>query len=154
MEIAQVHERLRSELGDGVLELKSLFDPVIEVAPEAIARVAVFLKEAPELRLDTLMCLSGVDYGKSFAVAYHLFSLQHRHKVALKVMLTKEEPTLPTVEGVWKSANWFEREAYDLYGIIFSGHSDLRRILLPDDWEGHPMRKDWQYPASYRGVPL
>ena len=157
MEAAQIYERLKERFGGKILDLKvGAGDPVIEVEKGAIAEVAAYLKGDPELGFDTLMCLSGVDYekAKTFAVAYHLFSFKHRHKITLKVQTPKEEPTFPTVEGVWKAANWFEREAYDLYGIIFSGHSDLRRILLPEDWEGHPMRKDWKYPETYRGVPL
>jgi NADH-quinone oxidoreductase subunit C len=78
--------------------------------------------------------------------------MTHRHKVVLKTLVPKEDPHLPTVEHIWKTAQWHEREAYDLYGIIFENHSDLRRILLPDDWEGYPLRKDYQEPEFYRGM--
>jgi len=83
-------------------------------------------------------------------VVYHLFSYGHRHTFVLKVHLDREQPRVPTVEGVWGVANWHEREAYDLFGIVFEGHSDLRRILLPDDWVGWPLRKD--SPLGYQEV--
>ena len=85
-------------------------------------------------------------------VVYHLFSYEHRHKFVLKVHLPREGAHVPTVEGTWAVANWHEREAYDLFGIVFDGHSDLRRILLPDDWVGHPLRKDWVDPDFYNGM--
>ena len=85
-------------------------------------------------------------------VVYHLYSYTHRHKFVLKVQLPREDPSVPTVEGVWGVAKWQERESYDFYGIQFTGHSDLRRILLPDDWEGHPLRKDWVDPEYYHGL--
>jgi NADH-quinone oxidoreductase subunit C len=106
------------------------------------------------------MCLSGVDYKGAkgepdrMEVVYHLFSMKLRHKCVLKVELPRENPSVPTLENVWAIANWHEREAYDLFGIRFEGHSDLRRILCPDDWEGYPLRKDYQQPESYLGMPV
>jgi NADH-quinone oxidoreductase subunit C len=102
------------------------------------------------------MCLSAVDYPKEtpprFEVVYHLLSYPQNHTHVVKVHLPREEPRLQTVESVWGVANWHEREAYDLFGIVFEGHSDLRRILLPDDWSGHPLRKDWVDPDFYNGL--
>lgn len=129
-------------------------DACLEVEAWAVAQVATFLKEEPELAFDSLMCLSGVDYGQKLGVVYHLFSFKHRHKMALKIKVDKEAPSLSTVEGIWKGAGFFEREAFDLFGLVFTGHSDLRRILLPDDWEGHPLRKDYQVPKSYHGIKI
>ena len=103
------------------------------------------------------MCLSGVDLSpedEDLSVVYHLFSDVHLHKVVIKAVVSKENPHLPTVENTWKTANWHEREAYDLFGIVFDGHSDLRRILLPDDWEGHPLRKNYKEPDTYRGMKV
>ena len=80
--------------------------------------------------------------------------MTHQHKLTLKVIVPKVEPRVPTVEHVWKVANWHEREVYDLYGVMFDGHSDLRRILLPDDWEGYAMRKDYKEPEIYRGMKV
>jgi NADH-quinone oxidoreductase subunit C len=101
------------------------------------------------------MCLSGVDYtGGKLGVVYHLNSMKLNQKIVLKVDLTVETLHVQSVESVWKTANWHEREAFDLYGIIFDGHPDLRRILLPDDWEGYPMRKDYQVPEYYNGMKV
>ncbi|MFA6542090.1 MAG: NADH-quinone oxidoreductase subunit C, partial [Bacteroidota bacterium] len=85
-------------------------------------------------------------------VTYHLYSMVHRHKFVLKVEVPTDAPNIPSVESVWKTANWHEREAFDMYGIQFSGHPDLRRILLPDDWEGYPLRKDYEVPEFYNGM--
>ena len=152
-----IHERLGQKFGDkltgSALEGPS---PWSVVAAGAIADVAAFVKADPELLFDNLMCLSAVDYPKEtpprMEVVYHLFSFKHRHKHALKVHLPRESPEIDTVESVWGVANWHEREAFDLFGIRFKGHSDLRRILLPDDWDGHPLRKDWQDPEFYNGL--
>jgi len=92
-------------------------------------------------------------------VIYHLSSMVHRHRLVLKVILPRwkdgvegQLPEVPTVSDLWSTANWHEREVYDLSGIRFIGHNDLRRILCPEDWEGHPLRKDYQLPASYHGI--
>ena len=85
-------------------------------------------------------------------VVYHLYSYRHDHLFVLKVLLPRDDAAVPTVENVWAVANWHEREAYDMFGIVFEGHSDLRRILLPDDWVGHPLRKDWVDPEFYNGM--
>ena len=117
--------------------------PCIIVPREVIKDVSLQLRDDDALRFDTLMCLSGVDGGDGTLLAvYHLHSMQHGHKVTLKVIVQADDPHVPTVEKVWRIADWHEREAYDLIGIIFDGHRDLRRILLPYDWEGHPLRKD------------
>ena len=115
------------------------------VPKEHIVEVCSFLREDPELAFDYLSDLSGVDYPeheKRFEVVYHLYSISKGHRVRLKVEVGEGE-AVPTVTGVWRTADWHEREAYDLLGIPFEGHPDLRRILLPDDWEGHPLRKEY-----------
>ena len=85
-------------------------------------------------------------------MVYHLYSLVHRHGLVLKAETDRDAPTIATVESVWKAATWLEREIYDLFGVNFAGHSDLRRILLPDDWVGHPLRKDYQEAGGYHGI--
>ena len=157
MDAKAIHEQLLARFGEKVTGAGlDAVSPFAIVAAEAIAEVGAFCKSAPELAFDNLMCLSAVDFPKEtpprMEVVYHLYSYVHLHTFALKVLLPRESPTVPTVEGVWGVANWHEREAFDLFGIAFPGHSDLRRILLPDDWEGHPLRRDWQDPEYYHGL--
>ena len=157
MDAAGIHGRLTGKFGDRITAFQAeALQPWAVVAAEALDEVAAFCKLEPDLAFDNLMCLSAVDYNKEtpprFEIVYHLFSYEHRHAFVLKVMLPRENPALPTVEGVWGVANWHEREAYDLFGVVFTGHSDLRRILLPDDWEGFPLRKDWVDPDFYNGM--
>ncbi len=151
-----IYTKLKDKFGDSVLSLeKVVLDSFILIAPDAIADIARYLAEEDELAFDSLMCLSGVDLGvkeENLEIVYHLFSMTHRHTVVLKTILPKEDPHIPSVEHIWKTANWHERETYDLYGINFEGHSDLRRILMPEDWEGHPLRKDYKDPEFYRGM--
>jgi NADH-quinone oxidoreductase subunit C len=157
MDARAIHERLAARFGDRItatgLEAVS---PFVVVATDAIAEVAAFCKADPELAFDNLMCLAAVDYPKEtpprMEVVYQLNSYKHLHTFALKVHVPREGAAVPTVETVWGVANWHEREAWDLFGIAFTGHSDLRRILLPDDWVGHPLRKDWQDPEYYNGM--
>jgi NADH-quinone oxidoreductase subunit C len=157
VDAAGIHGRLAGQFGDRITAFQAeALQPWAVVAAEAIGEVAAFCKLEPDLAFDNLMCLSAVDYNKEtpplIEIVYHLFSYKHRHAFVLKVMLPRENPALPTVEGVWGVANWHEREAYDLFGVVFTGHSDMRRILLPDDWEGHPLRKDWVDPDFYNGM--
>jgi len=152
-----IHERLAARFGDKITAFQAeTLQPWAVVLADAIPEVAAFCKSDPDLSLDNLMCLSGVDYPKEtpprMEVVYHLFSYAHGHGFVLKVHVPRESPTCPTVESVWGVANWHEREAFDMLGIAFIGHSDLRRILLPDDWEGYPLRKDWQDPDYYNGM--
>lgn len=108
-----------------------------------IVYICSFLKESPELKFDYLMSLTAVDWPDRFEVVYHLYSIVHKHYVTLKVRADKESPVVPSVTSVWRAADWQEREVYDMFGIEFEGHPDLRRILLESDWEGFPLRKDY-----------
>lgn len=101
---------------------------------------------------DCLSCLSGTDRGDSLEVIYHLFSYGTKEALTLKVKVDKASAVIPTVAKLWDSAEWMERETFDLLGIVFEGHPDLRRIMLPEDWEGHPLRKDYQEPTEYAGM--
>lgn len=156
MEAQAIHDMLKGTFGEAVVELQGEgFSPAfVVVAPAQINAVARYLRDDPALSFDSLMCLSGVDYKETFAVAYHLHSLKHRHAIGVKAFLPREAPSLPTVDDVWPAANFHEREAFDLYGIVFEGSKDLRRILLPEDWEGHPLRKDYKYPDFYHGIKV
>jgi NADH-quinone oxidoreductase subunit C len=157
MDAPSVHNQLKEVFGDRILHFEEkALQPWAVVTTEAVDEIAAYCKNHPELLFDNLACLSGVDYPKEtpprMEVVYHLFSYKHRHSFVLKVHVPREDAHVPTVEGVWGVANWHEREAYDMFGIVFDGHSDLRRILLPDDWIGHPLRKDWVDPDFYNGM--
>ena len=129
-------------------------DPHIEVPRKSLTDIARRLRDDPDLAFDSLLCLSGLDWPEYLEVVYHLFSFKHRHKITLKVRCPKDDPVVPTVSSICGTAEWHEREAYDLIGIRFEGHPDPRRILLPEDWEGHPLRKDDQPPAFWHDIPL
>jgi NADH-quinone oxidoreductase subunit C len=157
MERKGIADRLLGRFGDKVSWVEAeAGDPWLRVDAAAILEVAAFAKAEPELLFDNLMCLSAVDYPKEdpprLEVVYHLLSYAHGHSFVLKAHLPREAPALPSVSGVWRVADWHEREAYDLFGIRFEGHPDLRRILLPDDWSGHPLLKDWEDPDFYNGM--
>jgi NADH-quinone oxidoreductase subunit C len=127
-------------------------DGFVIVPTEHNVQILTFLKESPDLAFDSLMCLSGADTGRELWVVYALHSFTHLHKLLVKVVLPRENPEVGSVCGLWAGANFFEREAYDLYGINFKNHPDLRRLLNPPDWAGWPMRKDYEFPAEYHGV--
>ena len=157
MDAPLIHEKLVARFGEKVLSADlEAASPFVVVATETILEVATFCKEDPDLAFDNLMCLSGVDYpGEDpprMEVVYHLLSYTHHHTFSLKVLTPRENPAVATVEGVWGVANFHERECWDMFGIVFTGHSDMRRILLPDDWDGFPLRKDWEDPDYYNGM--
>jgi len=130
----------------------------IQVAPEAIVDVARFLRDTDDLKYNFLVDETGVDYlGETprFAILYHLYSMLYNRKLTLRVRVAEPEdpdtlPSLPSVTGLWPTADWQEREIYDMFGIVFDGHPNMRRILNPDDWDGYPQRKD--YPLGYETV--
>lgn len=151
----QIHQKLQAKFGEDILEFNpDALDPFVQVNPARILEVATFLKRTPELSFHALMCLSGMDYGadENLGVVYSLHSIEHNHKITIRVELPRENPMLPSVETVWRTADWHEREAFDLFGIQFQGHRDLRRILCPDDWEGYPLRKDYIVQEFYHGI--
>ena len=129
--------------------------PRVHVEAASWRELAEFLYTDPRLKLDWLANLSGVDYvaeGK-MAVVYDLWSFELGHTFAVKVFCPREDAHVPSVVDLWAAADWNEREAYDMFGIIFDGHPDLRRILCADDWEGYPLRKDYVFPREYHGIP-
>ena len=153
----EIADTLKAKFPEAVLDVKvdGIIDSYARVAPDRIKEVAQFLRDDEKLAFDSLMCLSGVDYtGGKLGVVYHLSSMKWSHKFTLKVDATVDSPHVQSVEAVWRTANWHEREAYDVIGIVFDGHPDLRRILLPDDWEGYPLRKDYKVPEYYRGMKV
>lgn len=162
MELTVIKDILLSKFGQECIvdeELQGLQLALI-IHEDYIVRVCTELKENKETWFDFLSCISGVDYGEEgFGVVYHLASIPYKTQLTLKVKLTniREEPQLPTIESVssiWRTAEWHERETYDLMGIFFDKHPDLRRILLPDDWQGYPLRKDYKDAEFYHGIPI
>jgi NADH-quinone oxidoreductase subunit C len=132
------------------------------IAPDQIAEVCLELRNNPKTYFDFLSCLTGVDYGTEanrFGVVYHLASIPYKTQLTLKISKENDrnEESLPSFQSivpVYKTADWHEREAYDMVGIFFEGHPDLRRILLPDDWEGFPLRKDYKTAEYYKGIKI
>jgi len=124
-------------------------------AAAALPGVMKRLRDDPALAFDFLQNLTAVDWIKRDVIelVYHLFSYAHRHTIALKVDLPRAAPRVASLAALWPSANWMEREQFDLLGVVFEGHPDLRRLLMPDDWAGHPMRKDYREAKAYRGMP-
>jgi len=153
----EISEKLKTRFAEAVIEAKieGVLQPFVKVAPVKVNEIAFFLRDDVDFSFDSLMCLSGVDHGKNIlGVVYHLNSTTKRHKVTLKVEVPVEKAEIPSVAEVWPTANWHEREAYDMYGIVFTGHPDLRRMLLPEDYPGHPLRKDFKVPEFYQGMKV
>src|SRR5262249_20987020 len=147
-------------------------DPYIAVEAGDLFDICRFLRDDPRLCFEFLNCISGVDYLEPDAkkapkagfephleVVYHLSSFTHKHRFVVKVILprwkdgkTGELPEVPSVTSLWRTADWHEREVYDLSGVYFTGHPELTRILLAEDWQGHPLRQDYEYPLEYHGI--
>lgn len=128
-------------------------DPCIIVPAEKIHEICKTLQVTEQFSFDCLSNLTAVDRKNFFEVVYHLFSYKHKQAATLKVSLPRDDTAhVPTLEDLWGCANWLEREVYDLFGIRFDGHSDLRRIMLPEDWVGHPLRKDYKEAEDYHGI--
>ena len=128
-----------------------------QLSAEALPATCLSLRNSEISYFDYLACLTGIDQGPvagTMEVVYHLYSMTYEFGLALYVDLPRDAPELPSVSSVWQAANWHERETYDLLGIRFLGHPDLRRLLLPDDWQGHPLRKDYQTPDTYQGIRI
>jgi NADH-quinone oxidoreductase subunit C len=155
MEIGAIQKQLESQFGAVVGPVvEGRIESWIEVDPDKIEIVSMFLKNGAELAFDVLSNLTGCDYpGKGhIQIVYNVASYDLGHELTLKVNTDRETPVVNTVEGVWAAANWLEREVYDLLGVDFRGHSDQRRILLPDDWIGNPLRKDYVEAPDYHGI--
>ncbi len=167
--IAVLESRLGAKIKDKKLDA---IDPFMVVEPANLVEVCRFLRDDARLKFDILNCISGVDYLEldpkkapkagyepHLEVVYHLSSYTHKHRLVVKVLLPRwkdnkpgELPEVPTLASIWPAADWHEREVFDLAGVMFTGHPDLRRILLSDDWVGHPLRKDYEFPLEYHGI--
>jgi NADH-quinone oxidoreductase subunit C len=152
----QVERRLRERFPDVPFrrqEGDAVRDHTLYVPAGRLVEVCTFLRDDPGLAFEMLAWVGGVDLlpkEPRFEVVYHLLSIAHDARFVLKVQVPEADVHVPTVCGVWPTANWHERETFDFYGILFDGHPDLTRILLPDDWEGWPLRKD--SPLGYQEV--
>ncbi len=140
-------ERLKEKFPQAVEETVYFrSEHTVRIAREHLLEVSRFLKEDPEYGFNFLSDLCGVDYmGREprFEVVYHLYSMEHKHRLRMKVSLSERDLAIPSVTPVWKTANWHERECFDLLGIIFTNHPDMRRILTPEGFTDHPLRKDF-----------
>jgi NADH-quinone oxidoreductase subunit C len=174
MDAESVYARLNSEF-PSLLATRDLaaIDPWIEVKGEGLLDVCRYLREEPDLRFDMLNCITAVDYFEPdpkkaaqtqwqphVELIYHLSSTVYRHRLVLKVFVPRwlddqpgQLPEVPSLSGLWRTAEWHEREVFDLMGVRFDGHPDLRRILCAEDWVGHPLRKDYSMPDEYHGIP-
>ncbi|HMJ70832.1 MAG TPA: NADH-quinone oxidoreductase subunit C [Cyclobacteriaceae bacterium] len=149
--------RIISVTDAGAAVVSNSTPPAITVSVNKLVEICRGLHANAETYFDQLSCVTGIDNGveaKTMEVIYHLYSIPYNFSVALKVVLPREQPVVPTLSSVWKSANWLERETFDMYGIIFEGHPDLRRILMPADWEGYPLRKDYSEQEKYREIQV
>ena len=157
MDGASILDELRARFGAAVVETHDhRGDHTAVIAPGAIRDALAFCRDAAALGFDVLMDLTAVDYSKfpgredgpRFEVVYHLYSIAHNHRVRLKVRVDEDAPVVPTAVPLWPIADWFEREVWDMFGIRFEGHPNLRRLLMYEEFVGHPLRKD--YPINRR----
>jgi NADH-quinone oxidoreductase subunit C len=152
----QIATALQTRFGPKILETRlDGKHPRIHVTASDWRTIAEFVRHDPDLKLDWLANLSGVDYvaDDKLCVVYDLWSFDHQHTFAVKAFCPRSDPHIPSVADLWRAADWHEREAYDMFGIVFDGHPDLRRILCADDWVGWPLRKDYVFPREYHGIP-
>jgi len=165
MELSTVISLVQQELGaQVVIGIDDIYakPPALLVPAEHIAAVCQVLHEHPAMYFDYLSCITALDNGPekgTLEVIYNLYAIPFNYQLMIKVSLPRNKsgeplPSIPTVSHIWQAANWHEREAYDLIGIYFIGHPDLRRILLPADWQGHPLRIDYTQQEHYHGIQV
>lgn len=152
--LARLQQRFASGVAESGIAPTAGGDVWVVVDATILPEVARYLRDDPELAFDCLSSQTAVDVPaeEKIQVVYHLFSYPHRHALVLKVETPRAAPSVSTLEAVWPAANWLERETFDLFGVDFTGHSDLRRIMLPEDWVGHPLRKDYVEQEHYHGI--
>ncbi|MEW6001079.1 MAG: NADH-quinone oxidoreductase subunit C [Nitrospirota bacterium] len=143
-----IAERIKEKFPEEVIDITSFRDQVsVTLKRDKIVDICRYLRDDPELSFEHLRDLCGVDYLERkeprFEVVYHLYSIKYRHMIRLKAQVPESDPKIDSVTPLWVGVNWHERECFDMFGIAFKGHPDLRRILMPEDWEGYPLRKDY-----------
>ena len=166
-------DRLKKQFGDKIAgsNLEAI-DPWIEATPDGLVDLCLYLRDESDLRMNMLNCITCVDYFEPdpkkaaktdwdphLEVVYHLWSVPNKTSLVVKVKLPRwkndvegELPEVDSVASVWSTADWHEREVYDLSGVLFLNHPNMKRILCPEDWEGHPLRKDYEMPLEYHGI--
>ena len=158
LEIGQIIAVIKEKLPGAVVEeVLDGVDPFVVVKAEQWGETARLCRDDSRLGFDLLSCISGVDYpereeGPEIEVIYHLDSTVNYHGLTIKVKLPRSDPRVASVEEIWRTADWHERETYDLVGVVFEGHHNLVRILCAEDWVGHPLRKDYEPPDSFHGI--
>ena len=173
MTAADIIAVMQSQFGPAVTAAApDAHDPSVTVAADQLPAVARFLRDDPRLKFELLNCITGVDYFEPEAkklpkagfephmeVVYHFSSFTHNHRFTVKLTMPRwkndqpgELPEVPSIADLYPTADWHERETFDLCGVRFTGHPDLRRILLAEDWDGHPLRKDYEFPLEYHGI--
>ncbi len=146
---------IEAEFGDFILESSDQgFDPYIVVEPDALRDVSFFLRDDERMKFDFLRTSLGTDKIDFIESLFVLYSYELKHQLIVKVELSHKNPEVDTVSDIWKAANWYERESYDLLGINYKDHPDLRRLMMPHDWVGHPLLKDYKSPKKYHGMDL
>ena len=144
--MADIGERLKQEFGSAVEKVEEIDGkPNAFIAPQAVPQIAAYAARPDGLGLDLLESLTAIDWKDRLEVIYHLYSTTANQWLVLRAPLPTEDPKIPTISSVYRAADWFEREVYDLFGVHFEGHPDLRRIMTPDDWVGHPLRKEYDF---------
>jgi NADH-quinone oxidoreductase subunit C len=129
----------------------------VQIDGTHLVKVCSILQADPTFYFDHLACITGLDNGEAtgtLEVIYHLYSIPFHQSLALKVVLARNEAKIDSITSLWGGANWLEREVFDMFGIMFNNHPDLRRILMPADWEGYPLRKDFQHQETYRDIQV
>ena len=158
MDNAKVLERLKSQLGEPILESKEFRGELTVVVDKSrIVEICSFLKNDPELSYDFLSDLCGIDMytpEKRFGVIYNLLSLKTNHRLRVKTFVEEDDAKVPTVSRVWGTANAHERKTFDMFGIVFEGHPDLRRMYMPEEFEYYPLRKDFPLMGIPGSLPL
>lgn len=160
--IEKLCEYLVADFGeDSVGIIETGLQPTLLVKPSILVELCLWLRDHKDYYFDFLSNITAVDYypENKFALVYHLSSIPFQKQLTLKVILENDRsldnlPEIMSISSVWRTADWHEREAFDLMGIYFNDHPDLRRILLPDDWEGYPLRKDYKEAESYHNIPM
>ncbi len=155
MKSSQILDIIEKKFGDKILESsEGPFDSFVVVEPSILKELSFFLRDDERMQFDFLRTLTAVDKIDWVESIFVLLSYTHKHTIMVKVELDKKKPVVDTVSDVWKAANWYEREMFDLFGINYTNHPDLRRLMMPDDWVGHPLRKDYKRPKKYQDIEL